>query len=346
VNRDLRVGMAAGVAAYGLWGSFPLYFRLLEPTGALEILAHRILWSLVVVGLLLLARGGHGWVRAVRADRRMMLDVGAAALLIAVNWLVYVWAVNDGRVVDAALGYFVNPLVTVTLGVVVLGERLRRPQWFAVALGGVSVVVIAIGYGRFPWISIVLALSFAGYGFLKRRIPLRPLESLAAETTLLVPVAAAILITVAAAPGGSAGMLGDGIRFGAAGVGASLVLMTTGAVTATPLALFATAARRIPLSMLGLLQYLTPAAQFLIGVLVFGEDMPPERLAGFLLVWAALAMLSFDALRMLRPTRIPPSATGGEEFGQRHNFLDGAPSTADTVGAREKIGRGGGGRQG
>lgn len=300
MNRELRAGVVAGVAAYALWGSFPLYFRALEPTGALEILAHRILWSLVVVGLVLAVRGRHGWIRAVRRDRAVAAQLVAAALLIAVNWLVYVWAVASDRVVDAALGYFVNPLVTVALGVVVLGERLRRLQWIAVALGAASVVVIVLGYGRVPWVSFVLAFSFAGYGFLKRRIPLRALESLAAETVVLAPVAAGLLVLVAANPDGPAELFGGGVRFGAEGLGVSALLVTTGVVTATPLTLFAVAARRIPLSLLGLLQYLTPACQFLIGVLVFREDMPLERLAGFLLVWVALAMLSADAVRTYR----------------------------------------------
>jgi chloramphenicol-sensitive protein RarD len=310
VTPDLRAGVAAGVAAYGLWGSFPLYFRLLEPTGALEVLAHRILWSLVVVGGVLLVRRDHGWIRATAGDPRRARDVTLAALLIAVNWLVYVWAVNDGRVVDAALGYFINPLVTVTLGVVVLGERLSRLQWCAVGTGAASVVVIVVGYGRLPWVSFVLACSFAGYGFLKRRIPLRPVESLAAETALLAPVALGLLVLVASRPGGPAGLAGDGVRFGSAGWGPTLLLATAGVATTTPLVLFATAAQRIPLSLLGLLQYLTPAAQLLIGVLVFDEDMPPERLAGFVLVWCALALLSLDAVRRLRSIeRTRPSAS-------------------------------------
>lgn len=304
MSSDLRVGVAAGVAAYGLWGSFPLYFRLLEPAGALEVMAHRILWSLVVVGAVLVVRRSRSWIRVAVGDRRTVLDVAAAAALIGVNWLVYVWAVNDGRVVDAALGYFINPLVTVMLGVLVLGERLRRAQWWAVGLGAVSVVVIAVGYGRFPWVSFVLAFSFAGYGFLKRRIPLRPVESLAGETVLLAPVAALALVVVSRNPDGSPEMFGGGLNFGREGWVVSLLLATAGIATATPLALFATAARRIPLSMLGLLQYLTPAAQFVIGVAVFGEDMPPERFAGFLLIWIALVLLSVDAVRLVR------SATG------------------------------------
>jgi chloramphenicol-sensitive protein RarD len=300
VKQDLRAGVAAGVAAYALWGSFPLYFRLLEPTGALEILSHRILWSLLVVGAVLVVRGDHSWIRTLGGNRWRLAEVAAAAGLIAINWLLYVWAVNAGQVVDASLGYFINPLVTVSLGVLILGERLRRLQWVAVGLGACSVAVITIGYGRFPWVAAALAVSFAGYGFLKRRTTLRPEESLAAETTVLVPVAVVGLVVVAARSGDPSGLFGDGLRFASAGLGSSLLLVSTGVVTATPLWLFAAAAQRIPLSMLGLLQYLTPAAQFVIGVAVFDEAMPVERLVGFLLVWAALALLALDAIQLVR----------------------------------------------
>lgn len=313
MNDDLRAGVAAGVAAYALWGSFPLYFRLLEPTGPLEILAHRILWSLLVLTVVLFLRRRTGWVRTAVGNPRMLRDVGAASMLIATNWLVYVWAVSVDRVVDAALGYFINPLVTVAFGVVVLGERLRRAQWIAVCLGAAAVAVIIVGYGQVPWLSFVLAGSFAGYGFLKRRIELPAMESLAVETVFLAPAALLALFAVGMFGGSGLGgdggvldgMLGEGLRFGSAGPGPSLLLATAGIVTATPLVLFAAAARRIPLSLLGLLQYLTPAAQFVIGVAVFGEDMPPERLAGFALIWVALALLSFDAIRMVRALPAP-----------------------------------------
>src|SRR5690606_14598305 len=213
VSSELRAGTLAGVAAYALWGSFPLYFRALEPTGALEVLAHRILWSLVVVGLVLLVRRRHRWLAPLRRDRAVLAQLALAAVLIALNWLVYVWAVAADRVVDAALGYFVNPPVTVALGVVVLGERLRRMPWVAVALGAAAVLVITVGYGRVPWVSFVLAGSFAGYGFLKRRNPLRALASLAAATALLAPVAAVLLVLVARRPDGPAELFGGGIRF-------------------------------------------------------------------------------------------------------------------------------------
>jgi chloramphenicol-sensitive protein RarD len=286
-----RIGVLAGVAAYGLWGVFPIYFHLLAPTGALEILCHRILWSLVVMAIVLAFRRDWSWIGPLARAPRRLVELTAAAALIAVNWLLYVWAVEQDRIVDAALGYFINPLVTVLLGVVVLGERLRRMQWLAVGLGALAVLVISVGYGQVPVVALTLAFSFAGYGFLKKRITLTPSQSLTAETAILTPVAIAVMAFVAA---------DQGTVFANEGWGMSLLLATTGVVTAVPLVLFAAAARRIPLTMLGLLQYLTPSLQFLCGVFVFDEHMPPERWAGFALVWIALMCMSADAVRQLR----------------------------------------------
>lgn len=286
-----RVGVLAGVAAYGLWGVFPLYFHLLAPTSALEILCHRILWSLVVMAIVLSVRRDWTWIPPLVRSPRRLIELAVAAVLIAINWLVYVWAVEEDRVVDAALGYFINPLVTVSLGVVVLGERLRRMQWVAVALGALAVLVISVGYGQVPVVALTLAFSFAGYGFLKKRITLTPSQSLTAETAILTPVAIVVMVFVAT---------GEGTVFANEGLGMSLLLATTGVVTAVPLVLFAASARRIPLTMLGLLQYLTPSLQFLCGVFVFDEHMPPERWAGFALVWIALMCMSADAIRQLR----------------------------------------------
>jgi chloramphenicol-sensitive protein RarD len=286
-----RIGVLAGIAAYGIWGLFPLYFHLLSPTTPVEILCHRILWSLLVVTAVLTARRDWAWVASLVRSPRRVLELAVAAVLIAVNWLVYVWAVEEGRVVDAALGYFINPLVTVTLGVVVLHERLRRLQWIAVGLGAIAVFVIGIGYGQFPVVALTLACSFAGYGFLKKRITLSPVQSLTAETGLLAPFAVVAMVVLRST---------DGTVFANEGAGMSVLLATTGVVTAVPLVLFAASARRIPLTMLGLLQYLTPSLQFLCGVLVFHESMPAERWAGFALVWIALVCMSFDAVRQLR----------------------------------------------
>jgi len=288
-----RAGLAYGLGAYLLWGAMPLYFPLLRPAGAVEIIAHRVMWSLAFCLTILAVTRGWAPFRAALRSGRSLRILSAAAALVAVNWLVYVYAVLSGQVVDAALGYFVNPLVTVLLAVFVLGERLRPPQWAALALGGIAVVVIAVGYGRVPWISLVLAASFGLYGLAKNRVgPSVPaVAGLAVETLVLAPLAAGYLLWLAAAGSGT---------FAAYGAPHALALASAGVVTATPLLLFGAAARRIPLSILGLIQYLTPTIQFLIGVVVLGEDMPPARWAGFALVWLALAVLTVDGVRRAR----------------------------------------------
>jgi chloramphenicol-sensitive protein RarD len=290
VSRD-RSGALVGAAAYGLWGLFPLYFRLLEPTSAVEVLCHRVLWSVVVLAVFLRWRGDRGWLRELCSDRTRLLRLAVAAVLIATNWVVWVWSVTQDRVVEGALGYFICPLVTVLLGVTVLRERLRPLQWGAVAMGAAAVVVLTVAYGRPPWVALTLAVTFAAYGYLKKHIDMAPARSLAGETSLLAPFALVAMIWMEVQ--GTA-------EFGAGGVRTSLLLMGTGVVTVVPLALFAAAAARIPLSLLGLLQYLTPTTQFVIAVAVFDETMTGEQWAGFSLVWVALALLSWDALRSAR----------------------------------------------
>ena len=279
------------MAAYALWGLFPLYFHLLEPTSALEILCHRVLWTLATMALFLAVRGDRSWPAVLRSGRRTVALLGAAAILIATNWLIYVWAVGVDRVVEAALGYFICPLFTVALGVVVLRERLRGLQWAAVVLGAIAVAVLSLAYGHLPWIALSLAVSFSAYGFIKKRIELPASRSLAGETVLLAPLA---LLTMALL-----GLSGR-MEFAAGDLSLSLLLAGTGVVTAVPLVLFAAAARRIPLTLLGLLQYITPSLQFLLGVLVFGESMSAAQWAGFGLVWGALMLLSADAVRAAR----------------------------------------------
>ncbi len=287
-------GIAYGIAAYGLWGLFPLYFPLLEPAGPVEVLCHRIVWSLVfVVGVLAVMRrlGGIG---AVAADRGKLLKLAAAAVLIAANWGLYIYAVNNGHVIEAALGYFINPLVSVVFGMVVFHERLRTVQSFAVGLGSVAVLILTVASGGFPWISIVLALSFGTYGLLKKLVDVGANESLAVETLILVVPGLLFLTTV------------DG-TFTTEGGGHVLLLMAAGPITAIPLALFAACVTRVPLSTVGLLQYLTPTLQFLIGWVVRGEHMPTARWIGFALVWTALVALSYDGLkagRGLQPGRV------------------------------------------
>jgi chloramphenicol-sensitive protein RarD len=288
---ERRLGVVSGLAAYSLWGLFPLYFPLLEPAGGLEIVAHRVLWSLVFIGILLTALRRWGQVRALVTDGRRLLVLLGAAVLIAANWLVFVYGVNSGHVVETSLGYFINPLVSVVLGVVVFSERLRRLQWAAVAIAAIAVVVLTVDYGRPPWIALALALTFALYAVMKKLVRTEAAPGLFVETALVALPAAAVLAVAHSA--------GEG-TFGNAGTGHALLLMSCGVATAVPLLLFAAAARRIPLSTVGLLQYLTPSMQLAIGVFVYDEPMPPARLAGFAIVWVALAVFTVDLLRHAR----------------------------------------------
>ena len=262
-----------GAGAYLLWGLFPVFFHALEPAGAFEVLAHRILWSLLTCLLLvLMSRTGRLLVDACRT-RSNLITLGFAAVAIAVNWLLYVHTVLADNVVEAALGYYINPLVTVVLGVIVLSERLRPLQWVACGLGVAAVAVITVGYGRPPWIAFVLALTFGMYSLAKNRIgrSVGALHTLTIETAILAGPALALVIWLQAA--GQATFVG-------AGTGHTLMMAATGVVTSIPLLLFAGAASRIPLSMVGLLQYLTPTTQLLLGVLGYGGPMPPPRWAG------------------------------------------------------------------
>jgi chloramphenicol-sensitive protein RarD len=283
--------MASGLTAYALWGLFPLYFPLLEPAGGLEIVAHRVLWSLLFVGILLTVVRRWSQVRALATDRRRLLVLAGAGLLIAVNWLVFVYGVNSGHVVETSLGYFINPLVSVLLGVVVFSERLRRLQWAAVGIAAVAVAVLTVDYGRPPWIALSLAASFGLYGVMKKLVRVEAAPGLFVETAMVAVPAAVVLAFLHADGSGT---------FTSAGVGHALLLASSGIATAVPLLLFAAAARRIPLSTVGLLQYLTPLMQLAIGVFVYDEEMPPARLAGFVIVWIALAVFTVDSLRHAR----------------------------------------------
>lgn len=300
-ENDQRAGLLYGFGAYGMWGLVPLFWPLLQPSGAIEILAHRMVWSLAVVGLALLALRRWGWIRELLREPRKLGLTTLAASVITVNWGLYIWAVNNGHVVEASLGYFINPLVSIAMGVLVLGERLRRAQWVAVGISFVAVLVLAIGYGRPPWISLILACSFATYGLIKKKLNMGGLESLTAETAVLFLPALGYLLWL--------GAQGQS-TFASQGTGHSLLLASTGLVTAIPLVCFGAAAIRVPLSTLGLLQYLAPVFQFGLGVLYFHEAMPPERWAGFSLVWAALALLTWDALGRARRSRAALAMAG------------------------------------
>jgi chloramphenicol-sensitive protein RarD len=291
---EKRTGLAYGFAAYGMWGLFPLYWPLLEPAGAMEILAHRMVWSLVAVALLLLALRRWAWIaELVRQPRRLAL-VAVAATVVSVNWGMYIWGVNSGHVVETSLGYFINPLVTVGLAVLVLHERLRPVHWAAVGIGCTAVAVLAVGYGRLPWIALTLAFSFGTYGLVKKKIAMGGLESLAAETSVQFLPAFGFLMVL--------GAHGDS-TFTHHGPHHAALLALSGLVTAVPLVCFGMSATRLPLSTLGLIQYLAPVFQFLIGVLHFHETMSAEQWAGFLLVWSALVLLTADALRNARRAR-------------------------------------------
>ncbi len=274
-----------------------MYWPLLDPTPAIQILAHRMLWSLVFMGTLLAVRGRWSFVAELRHDPRRVGLLVLAAVLISINWGVYIWAVNAGHVVESSLGYFITPLVNIGLGVLILKERLKRTQWAAVAIGVVAVLVIAIGYGQVPWIALTLAASFGGYGLVKKIARTPALESIGVETSVLVLPAAAYLIFANARGYGS---------FGHVSAGMDLLLISSGIVTGIPLLFFAAAARRVPLSVMGMLQYITPVLQFLIGIFLRHESLPGSELAGFALVWVALAVLGIGELRQL--ARAPRAA--------------------------------------
>ncbi|WP_327718756.1 EamA family transporter RarD [Streptomyces sp. NBC_00490] len=295
---ERHIGLLNGFAAYGMWGLFPLYFPLLKPAGSAEVLAHRMAWSFLFVTLTLVVLRRWKWAGELLRQPRKLALISVAAATIAVNWGVYIWAVNNERVVEASLGYFINPLVTIAMGVLLLKERLRPVQWAAVAVGAGAVVVLTVGYGRPPWISLVLAFSFATYGLVKKKVNLSGLESLAAETAIQFLPALGYLVWLTAH--GDATILTEG-------PGHAALLAGTGLVTALPLICFGAAAIRVPLSTLGLLQYLAPVFQFLLGITYFHEAMPPERWAGFSLVWLALSLLTWDALRTARRLRAETS---------------------------------------
>jgi len=289
-----------GVACYVLWGLFPLYWPLLEPAAPVEILAHRIAWSLVFVAGLLALTAGFGWVRGLGRRRAGMLTL--AAVLVTINWGTYIYGVNSEHVVETSLGYFINPLVTVALAVTVLGERLTRLQGLAVAIAAIAVLVLTIDYGRPPWIALTLACSFGLYGLIKKRAGVGGMQSLGFETAVLAPAALAYLLVL--------GANGDG-TFTTEGTGHALLLAFGGVFTAVPLMLFGAAAIRIPLTQLGLIQYLAPTLQFAIGVLIYSEPMPASRLAGFALVWVALGVFTYDAVQGSRRARFAAAADAG-----------------------------------
>jgi chloramphenicol-sensitive protein RarD len=289
-------GILFSLGAFGLWGVLPVYFLLLAPAGAFEIVGWRVIFSLVFCVVLLSATRGWAKMYAILRDRRTALTLLVAGLFMVVNWLVFIYAATSGHVVEASLGYFANPVITVLLGVFVLREKLRPLQWAAIGISVVAVVVLAINYGAFPWISLLLAFSFGFYGLVKKRVgaTVDAISGLAIETMWLAPIAAVMLVVVAST---------SGLAFGTIGAGHTLAMVGTGIVTAVPLLFFAAGSRRLPLVYMGLTQYLAPILQFVIGVFVLQEDMPVARWAGFAIVWVALIVLTVDMVRSARTNR-------------------------------------------
>ncbi len=282
-------GLLYGLGAYGIWGVFPAFFDRLAPAGAVEILAHRIVWTVLLMAVLLVVIGRLSDLRTI--SRRTWLALVCASGLISMNWLIYIYAVNAGHVVDMALGYFITPLVSVALGVVIFRERLNRAQLAAVLVALAAVLLLSLEVGGPPLIAIGLALAFGLYGAVKKVVPVDPRVSVAVETAIAAPFAATYLIVL---------QVSGNSEFTANGPVHAVLMLLCGPVTAIPLLLFAAAAQRLPLVTLGLLQYLTPSMLLTWGVLAGHEPMPPVRWVGFALIWVALAVFSADALRRTR----------------------------------------------
>ncbi len=297
--------MGYALAAFVIWGLFPLYWPLLDPTPASQILAHRMFWSLIFVAVVLLVRRRWAFIAALRSDRRRLGLLVVAAVMISVNWGVYIWAVNAGHVVEASLGYFITPLVVIGLGVLVLKEHLRRSQWTAVGFGFVAVVVISVGLGHVPWIALSLAASFGSYGLVKKLAQTPAIESMAVETSVMALPAIGFLMFVQLHGTGS---------FGHIAAGTDLLLISSGIVTVVPLLCFAAATSRVPLTVMGLTQYATPVIQFVIGIAIRHEKVPASEFAGFALVWVALIILGVSEIRQWRVSRGQPDQLSAPEY--------------------------------
>ncbi len=285
-------GILAAAGAFIIWGVLPAYWKLLQQVPAYEILCHRMSWSLVVTLGLVLVTGRRAIFRRALQDRRNLITFGITGLLLALNWLLYIWAVNAGFIVEASLGYFINPLINVLFGMFFFQERMRPVQWIALLLAVFGVLYLTFYYGRFPWIALVLAMSFAIYGLLHKKNALGALDALCLETGILFLPAAAVLVGLAVTGGGA---------FGRIGMADSLLLIGTGIITTVPLLLFGYAAHKIALSTLGLMQYLAPSINMVLGIFVYAEEFPPSRMVGFMLIWSAL--LIFMTENMLRRLR-------------------------------------------
>jgi len=282
----MLTGVLSAGLAFLIWGAFPIYLRALQGIPPLEILANRVCWSVVFLGLLLLMRRQWSWLAKIRNNPKLLLSFVASALMLTLNWVIYIWSVNAGQIIDATLGYFITPLVNVLFGLM-LGERLRLGQWTAVALAASGVAWLTFSAGQLPWIGLGLAASFGLYGLLRKTAALGALEGLSIETLIIFPVALGFLLI----PGS-----GSSHSMGGASLTTTLLLMAAGPVTAIPLLLFAHGARRIPLSVLGILQYIGPTIQFLLGVWLYHEPFGGNKLIGFSIIWSALALYSAEGL--------------------------------------------------
>jgi chloramphenicol-sensitive protein RarD len=291
----MNPGVIYAFAAFAIWGLFPVYFKALHSIGAVEMLAHRMAWSMIFLLIVLTALRKWQWIVPVLRDKRLLARFAASAVLLSANWGIYIWAVNAGRIVEASLGYFINPLVNVLFGMAFLHERLRRGQWFAVVIAALGVVWLTYVNGAPPWISFALALTFGAYGLLRKTATLGALEGLTLETVILCPVALLYLFLI---------NTHGGTGFGQASFGLKLLLAAAGPITAVPLLLFAAGARRIPLSMLGLIQYITPSLQLIIGVVIYGEYFGHDQLIGYSAIWAALALYSVEGFLKARAARV------------------------------------------
>ena len=283
----MQIGILSAALAFLLWGLFPLYFHALKTITPSEILAHRIVWSLIFLAIVLTVRRQWAWIGNLLSQPRVMAGFAASALLLSANWLLYIWAVNSGHVIEGSLGYFINPLFNVMLGYLVLKERLRPVQWLAIGIAAAGVLWLTWQAGRMPWIALLLAASFGGYGLLRKTAALGALEGLSFETMLLFPFAAAYLVWMALHGANGFTAASDGVRW---------LLAASGPITAIPLLLFASGARRIPMSLLGILQYIGPTIQLSLGVFLFREEFTQERLIGFALIWSALALYAAEGL--------------------------------------------------
>jgi len=292
LSPSMNIGIVYATCAFFLWGLFPLYFHALAEVPALEMLAHRVLWSLLFLCIVLTARSQWKWLPQVLRQPRVLASFAASAMLLTANWFLYIWSVNNGHVIDASLGYFINPLINVLLGMLVLKEKLRRGQWIAIGVAAGGVAWLTWQGGQLPWIALILGMTFGGYGLLRKTAALAALEGLSLETMILFPLALAYVLWLS--------WHGHNTFVNSPFDATRWLLAAAGPITAIPLLMFAAGARKIPMAVLGLLQYLSPTMQAILGVWVFHEAFPTPRLIGFLIIWAALALYVLEGLWVAR----------------------------------------------